>query len=90
MSDYKKYLDKQLQNPEFATEWERQRPEREYIKAIVAARLEQNLTQKDLAEKTGIRQSNISRIENGNCSPTVATLQQIASGVGKTLHIEFR
>ena len=90
MSDYKKYLDKQLQNPEFAAEWERQRPEREYIKAIVAARLDQNLTQKDLAEKTGIRQSNISRIENGNCSPTVATLQQIASGVGKTLHIEFR
>ena len=90
MSDYKKYLDKQLQNPEFAAEWERQRPEREYIKAIVAARLDQNLIQKDLAEKTGIRQSNISRIENGNCSPTVATLQQIASGVGKTLHIEFR
>ena len=90
MSDYKKYLDEQLQNPEFASEWERQRPEREYIKAIIAARLEQNLTQKDLAEKTGIRQSNISRIENGNCSPTVATLQQIANGVGKSLHIEFR
>ena len=90
MNDHKKYLDKQLQNPEFASEWERQRPEREFVKTIIAARLEQNLTQKDLAEKTGIRQSNISRIENGNCSPTVATLQQIANGVGKTLHIEFR
>jgi len=42
MSDYKKYLDKQLKNPEFVSEWERQRPECEYIKAIVAARLEQN------------------------------------------------
>jgi len=90
MSDYKKYLNKQLENPEFAGEWERQRPEREYIKAIIAARIEQNLTQKELAQKTGIRQSNISRIETGNCSPTVATLQQIADGVGKTLHIEFR
>ena len=90
MSDYKKYLNKQLENPEFAVEWERQRPEREYIKAIIAARMEQNLTQKELAQKTGIRQSNISRIETGNCSPTVATLQQIADGVGKTLHIEFR
>ena len=90
MNDYKKYLDIQLKDPDFAAEWERQRPEREYIKAIIAARLEQNLTQKDLALKTGIRQSNISRIENGNCSPTVATLQQIANGVGKTLHIEFR
>jgi transcriptional regulator with XRE-family HTH domain len=37
-----------------------------------------------------IRQSNISRIENGNSSPAVATLQQIADGVGKKLHIEFR
>jgi predicted transcriptional regulator len=90
MNDYKKYLDKQHKDPEFVAEWERQRPEREYIKAIIAARLELNLTQKDLALKTGIRQSNISRIENGNCSPTLATLQQIAHGVGKTLHIEFR
>ena len=90
MNDFKKHLAEQLTDPEFAAEWERQRPEREYIKAIIAARTESNLTQRDLAEMTGIRQSNISRIENGNCSPTVATLQQIACGVGKTLHIEFR
>jgi ribosome-binding protein aMBF1 (putative translation factor) len=90
MSDLQKYLDRQLENPAFAAEWERQRPEREYIKAIIAARVEKNLTQKELSQKTGIRQSNISRIENGNCSPTVATLQQIADGVGKKLYIEFR
>ena len=90
MNDYDTYLNKQLENPEFAAEWERQRPEREYIKAIIAARMEQNLTQKELAQKIGIRQSNISRIENGYCSPTISTLQQIADGVGKTLHIEFR
>jgi predicted transcriptional regulator len=89
MSDYRKHLEQQLKDPEFAAEWEQQRPEREYIKAIIAARIEQNLTQKELAQKTGIRQSNISRIENGNCSPTIATLQLIAGGVGKTLHIEF-
>jgi len=90
MSDYKKHLDEQLKDPEFAAEWERQRPEREYIKAIISARMELNLTQKELANKTGIRQSNISRIENGNSSPTIATLQQLANGMGKTLHIEFR
>ena len=90
MNDFKKHLGEQLNDPEFAAEWERQRPEREYIKAIISARMETNLTQKELAAKTGIRQSNISRIENGNCSPTIATLQQIADGVGKTLYIEFR
>jgi len=90
MSDFKNHLSEQLGDPEFAVEWERQRPEREYIKAIIAARIDQKLTQKELAERTGIRQSNISRIENGNCSPTIATLQQIASGMGKTLYIDFR
>ncbi|MCL2200103.1 MAG: helix-turn-helix transcriptional regulator [Defluviitaleaceae bacterium] len=90
MTDYKQYLNEQLKDADFAEEWERQAPEREYIKAIIAARMELNLTQKELASRTGIRQSNISRIENGNSSPTVATLQQIASGMGKTLHIEFR
>ena len=90
MNDYNKHLNEQLKNPEFANEWKRQRPEREYIKAIISARIEQNMTQKELSDITGIRQSNISRIENGNCSPTVATLQQIADGMGKTLIIEFR
>ncbi|MCL2189488.1 MAG: hypothetical protein FWC16_15135 [Defluviitaleaceae bacterium] len=45
MNDYKTYLDEQLKNPDFADEWERQAPEREYIKAIIAARMELNLTQ---------------------------------------------
>jgi len=90
MDDFTRHLNELLQDPEFSKEWEKQRPEREYIRAIVAARIDQNLTQKALAEKTGIRQSNISRIETGRCSPTIATLQQIAEGLGKTLHLEFR
>lgn len=90
MSDFQRHLEEQLKDPVFAAEWEKQRPEREYKKAIIAARLEQNLTQKELSRRTGIRQSNISRIENGNYSPTIATLQQIAEGMGKTLSIEFR
>jgi ribosome-binding protein aMBF1 (putative translation factor) len=88
MSDFREYLNEQLKDAEFAKEWEDQRFEREYIKAIISARLEQNLTQKELAERTGIRQSNISRIENGNSSPSVATLQLLAKGMGKKLHAE--
>ena len=47
------------------------------------------LDPEQLARRSGIRQSNISRIENGTCSPTISTLQQLASGMGKKLHIEF-
>lgn len=89
MSDFRKYLDEQKKDPEFAAEYEALRPEYEAIRAVIAARLESNLTQKELAEKTGIRQSNISRIESGAASPTVDTLARIAAGMGKQLRIEF-
>jgi predicted transcriptional regulator len=89
MSDLKKYIEQQMDDPEFAEEYEAMRPEYEAIRAVIAARLECNMTQKELAEKTGIRQSNISRIENGTSSPTVDTLARIAAGMGKQLKIEF-
>lgn len=89
MSDFRKYVDKQMQDPAFRAEYERTRAEFEITRALIAARISQNLTQKELAERTGIRQSNISRIENGTCSPTIATLQALADGMGKTLHVTF-
>lgn len=90
MSDLQRYLEKQMEDPEFAAEYEAAKPEYEAIRAVIAARLESNMTQKELAEKTGIRQSNISRIENGSCSPTIDTLARIAAGLGKQLKIDFR
>ena len=90
MDDLDRYLQKQVQDPEFAAEYERTRPEFEVMRAIIGARIESNMTQEELAEKTGIRQSNISRIENGTSSPTVHTLARLAAGMGKKLRIEFR
>lgn len=89
MSDFQKYLDQQMNDPEFAAEYEAMQPEYEAIRAVIAARLESHMTQKELAEKTGIRQSNISRIESGACSPTIDTLARIAAGLGKQLKIDF-
>ena len=89
MSDFKNYLAQQMEDPAFAAEYEAQRPEYEAIRAVIAARLACNMTQKELAEKTGIRQSNISRIDNGSASPTIDTLARIAAGLGKQLKIDF-
>ena len=90
MSDLSKYLKRQMNDPEFAEEREKTRAEYEVTRALIEARLSQNITQKELAERAGVRQSNISRIENGTCSPTVATLQALADGLGKKLHIDFK
>ena len=90
MSDFRNHLNRQLQNSEFAAEYEQLRPEYEAIRAVIAARIENNITQEELAQRTGIRQSNISRIESGAVSPTIETLARLASGLGKPLKIEFR
>lgn len=89
MSDFRKYLEKQLENEEFKMEHEATRAEFEVVRALIAARIESNLTQKELAELSGVRQSNISRIESGSCIPSLTTLQALAKGLNKKLIIGF-
>ncbi len=84
------HLNEQLKDPEFYKEYKALEPEYEIIKQILKARSELNLTQKELAEKVGIKQSNISRLESGNYNPSLEFLKKIAQGLGKELHIEFR
>jgi predicted transcriptional regulator len=77
-------------DPELYTEYKALEPEYEVIGQIIRVRNEQHLSQKDLADKIGIKQSNISRLESGNYNPTLEFLKKIAGGLGKELHIEFR
>ena len=59
------------------------------IRAIVEARTSQNLTQKELAERTGINQADISKLENGTRNPSLKLLKRLADGMDMTLRIEF-
>ena len=77
-------------DPEFYDEYKALAPEYELIQQIIQARTEQNLTQQELAAKIGIKQSNISRLENGRCNPSLDFLKKIAGGLGKELHIQLR
>ena len=62
MKTYQESLREMMQNPEFKREYEEQQPEFDIIRAIVDARISQNLTQKELAERTGINQADISKL----------------------------
>ena len=89
MDDFEMILEESLKNPEFKKEWEAGQIEYEIMRMLVKARNEKNLTQKELSELSGIRQSNISRIERGVCAPSINTLKAIANALGKKLKIEF-
>ena len=89
MKTLKEYKAEQMRDTEFVKEYESIQPETDVIRAIVEARTSQNLTQKELAERTGINQADISKLENGNANPSIKTLQRLAAALGKTLKIEF-
>ena len=89
MSEFKNFLDEQLNDDEFQKEWEDIQPEMDVIRAIVDARISKNLTQKELAERTGINQADISRLENGTRNPTLKLLKRLAEGMDMNLKLEF-
>ena len=79
-----------LQDSEFAGEVKKLELEYQIINQIIKARIEQNMTQEDLARKVGTRQSNISRLEKGNANPSLQFLKKVAQGLGKELSIAFK
>lgn len=89
MKDFEKFKDEQLKDGKFRKEYEDLQPEFDVIRAIIDARISKNLTQKQLAELTGINQADISKIENGTRNPSIKLLKKIAAGMDMKLKIEF-
>ena len=52
-------------------------------------RVARGLTQKELSERTGIAQSDISKLENGSANPSLRTLRRLASGMNMRLRLVF-
>lgn len=82
-------MNERLRDPEFRAEWDALEPEFQIAKAMLDGRAARNLTQKELAEITGITQSDISKLENGNANPSLRTLERLAAGLGMRIRLEF-
>lgn len=86
---FDEFLDEQLKDPEFKKEWEEFQPELEIMKQIIGERIKQNISQKELADRMGTKQANISKLENGEANPTLDFLKRLANSLGKKLEIKF-
>jgi len=89
LTNYEKFFQEQMKDPERKKEYDALEPEFTLIQAMIDARRETGLTQQELAKRTGITQADISKIENGNANPSLKTLQRLAAGMGRKLKIEF-
>ena len=89
MTNYKDFLNEQLQNENFKKEYDALDAEFSIIQAMLDARKAAGLTQKDLAARTGIAQADISKLENGTRNPSLNLLKRLADGMDMVLKIEF-
>lgn len=90
MTNWDSYRQKLLKDPEFRKLYEETQPEFEIAKSIIRARIENKITQKELAKRMNTTQSVISRLEQGNTSPSIALLKKVAAALNTTLQVSFK
>ena len=89
MTNFDDFFAEKLKDPEFKAEYDALEPEFAIIQAIIYARKNIGLTQKELSERTGIAQGDISKLENGSANPSLRTLRRLASGMNMRLRLVF-
>ena len=89
MSDLQELTNELMQDPDFKKEYEALQPEMNITRAILDARIRAGMTQTELAEKSGISQADICRLEKGTRNPSIALLKRLAEAMDSTLRIEF-
>lgn len=89
MSKWKDLKEELLSDPKVKKEYDRLTPRYAVISELISARLNKGLTQKDVAEKLGTRQSAIARLESGNVNPSLEFLQKLAQVMGYKLTVHL-
>lgn len=83
------HLTESLKSPAFRKAWEESEVEYQLSRQIIAERLKQKMTQKELARKAKTTQAVISRIERMTSNVTVDLLKRVASAFGVRLKVRF-
>jgi len=83
-------LQEELQDPEFRAEWERTALARAVALAIVRYRGDHGLSQRDLAERLGMKQPQVARLELGEVNPSMETLMRVSGQLGIEFTIDVR
>lgn len=77
-------------DPESRAEWERTALARAVAVEVVRFRAEHGLSQRALAERLGMKQPNVARLELGEINPRIETLMLLSSRLGLEFTIDIR
>ena len=87
--DFEIWEKEALKDSSLKAEYDKLQPEFAMIQAVIDARVKKGVTQKELAQKIGTKQSVISRLESGRANPSVSFLKRLAQALNSHLEIKF-
>jgi len=90
MTSYSELKKEWMKDPNFKKAYEALEPEYAIIRAIIKKRIENKMSQKDLAKKLGTKQSAISRLESGTYNPTLSFLKKLSTALNTELKISLK
>lgn len=89
MKDWNELKKEWLKDPKFKKLYEESQPEFEIARAIIRARIDNKITQKELAKRMNTTQSVISRVEQARTSPSISFLKRLAAALNTSLSVQF-
>ena len=82
-------FDEWRKDPEYVAAYDALEEEFALASAVIGARAHADLTQEELAARTGTSQSAIARLESGRSRPSTTTLTKLAAATGTKLRVSF-
>jgi len=79
----------QTEKEDILIEVQKRKFARSIVDELIAERKRQGLTQQDIADRTGMKAPNVTRIESCKFTPTLDVLERYAMAVGKQLRFEL-
>jgi predicted transcriptional regulator len=89
MRNWKNLKKELLTNKAVKKEYDTLTPRYEAISKLISARMSRGITQKQLAQKIGTKQSAIARFEAGNVNPSLGFLEKMAEVMGYKVTISI-
>lgn len=89
MKNYSSFKSRLLKNKELKEMYLGLAPEFAIAEALISRRIEQGMSQSELAIKIGTKQSAVSRLESGSYNPSLKLLEKVAKALGLKLSVTF-
>ena len=89
IDEFDQYLQESLKDPLKKIEYDKLDIEFKVIEAFLNARKLRDMTQVDVSKKSGVSQSDISKLERGKSNPTIKMLERLAESMDMHVEIQF-